>query len=75
MMLFKNDANEILADDMGLGNHPSNCTSLSFLRDENEWASFGVGSLSTLKNWVSEFKKFAADIPIFLMHDNQKNFP
>ncbi|XP_014788217.1 lymphocyte-specific helicase [Octopus bimaculoides] len=71
-MLYENGVNGILADEMGLGK-TIQCIALVC-----HLVSMGVSGpylvcapLSTLPNWVSEFKQFAPQIPVVLYHGDR----
>ncbi|XP_026282580.1 lymphocyte-specific helicase-like [Frankliniella occidentalis] len=69
--LDKNDANGILADEMGLGKTLQFISMIAYLLEEGNGKSdhfLVIGPLSTLRNWVDEFKKFAPKIPVILYH-------
>ncbi|KFM81716.1 Lymphoid-specific helicase, partial [Stegodyphus mimosarum] len=67
--LFENGVNGILADEMGLG---KTIQCIAFIANMIEKGLDGpfliCGPLSTLPNWVSEFKRFTPDIPVILYH-------
>ncbi|PVU89778.1 hypothetical protein BB560_006273 [Smittium megazygosporum] len=67
--LYENGLNGILADEMGLGKTLQTIAFLTFLREQNVFGPFLiVCPLSTLGNWVSEFKKFTPSNPVLLYH-------
>ncbi|PVU91401.1 hypothetical protein BB561_004401 [Smittium simulii] len=67
--LYENGLNGILADEMGLGKTLQTISFLTFLREQNVYGPFLiVCPLSTLGNWVSEFKKFSPLSPVLLYH-------
>mmetsp|Transcript_21170 Transcript_21170/g.36081 ORF Transcript_21170/g.36081 Transcript_21170/m.36081 type:complete len:977 (+) Transcript_21170:36-2966(+) len=67
--LFENGVNGILADEMGLG---KTVITIAFFAHMWEKCMKGpflvVAPLSTLQNWVNEFKKFAPELPVILYH-------
>lgn len=62
-MLFENGVNGILADEMGLG---KTVQCIALLAHLVEWGVRGpflvVAPLSTLPNWLSEFKRFTPNV-------------
>ena len=62
-VLFENGVNGILADEMGLGK-TIQCISLltHLIENEIEGPFLIAAPLSTLPNWVNEFKKFAPGV-------------
>ena len=65
--LFENGINGILADEMGLGKTLQCISLISYLVERNLRGPFLVAApLSTLPNWVSEFKKFAPKVIYFI---------
>lgn len=61
--LFQNGLNGILADQMGLGKTVQTIAFLAHLRSNNMHGPYLiVGPLSTLSNWVNEFKKYDSNI-------------
>ncbi|KAK3890780.1 hypothetical protein Pcinc_005278 [Petrolisthes cinctipes] len=67
--LFENGINGILGDEMGLGKTIQTIALLCHLIDQGVPGPFlVVGPLSTLCNWMSEFERFAPQIPTMLYH-------
>uniref|UniRef100_A0A1X7TQS9 Proliferation-associated SNF2-like protein n=1 Tax=Amphimedon queenslandica TaxID=400682 RepID=A0A1X7TQS9_AMPQE len=68
-VLYENGVNGILADEMGLG---KTIQCIAFIAHLIEMGVLGpfivVAPLSTISNWVSEFKKFAPTVSVFLYH-------
>ena len=61
--LFENGINGILADEMGLGKTLQCISLLSYFIERGMRGPFLIAApLSTLPNWVSEFKKFAPKV-------------
>lgn len=70
-MLWENGINGILADEMGLGKTIQCIAMIAMMVERGVPGPFFVcGPLSTLPNWVSEFKRFAPEIPVLLYHGN-----
>ncbi|XP_041066050.1 lymphoid-specific helicase [Carcharodon carcharias] len=73
-MLWENGINGILADEMGLGKTVQCIAMIAMMVDRGVPGPFFVcGPLSTLPNWVSEFKRFTPEIPVLLYHGSQKD--
>lgn len=71
--LYENGMNGILADEMGLGKTVQCISLVAHLMDKGVTGPFLVcAPLSTLPNWMSEFKRFTPRIPIVLYHGNQE---
>lgn len=63
--LYENGLNGILADDMGLGKTIQSIALLSFIYEMDTKGPFLIAApLSTVDNWISEFARFAPDIPV-----------
>ncbi|GMG39235.1 unnamed protein product [Ambrosiozyma monospora] len=61
--LYQNGLNGILADEMGLGKTLQCISMIAFLMEQGiEGPFLVVGPLSTVSNWINEFKKFAPSI-------------
>ncbi|KAK1166341.1 lymphocyte-specific helicase [Acipenser oxyrinchus oxyrinchus] len=72
-MLWENGINGILADEMGLGKTVQCIATISMMVEKGVTGPFlVVGPLSTLPNWVSEFKRFTPEIPVLLYHGPQQ---
>ena len=71
-VLFDNAVNGILADEMGLGKTVQCIAMICRLIKSGFPGPFLVcAPLSTVSNWVLEFKKFAPRVPVLLYHGNQ----
>ncbi|KAG4305183.1 hypothetical protein PORY_001353 [Pneumocystis oryctolagi] len=71
--LYENGLNGILADEMGLGKTLQTISFLAFLREKGIYGPFLIATpLSTISNWISEFKKFAPGIPVLLYHGSKQ---
>ena len=69
LSLWQNGLNGILADQMGLGKTLQAIGFLSHLWEKRIVGPYlVVAPLSTLSNWVGEFKKWCPDIPVLLYH-------
>ncbi|RKP10548.1 SNF2 family N-terminal domain-containing protein, partial [Thamnocephalis sphaerospora] len=67
--LYENGLNGILADEMGLGKTLQCISFIAYLRERGVWGPYLITApLSTLANWVCEFRRFAPDIPVILYH-------
>ena len=71
--LYENGMNGILADEMGLGKTVQCISLVAHLMDKGVTGPFLVcAPLSTLPNWMSEFKRFcprvSANIVYFIKH-------
>ncbi|EDO46669.1 predicted protein [Nematostella vectensis] len=67
--LYENGVNGILADEMGLGKTIQCIGLVSYLIEMGVRGPFLVAApLSTLPNWVSEFRRFSPQIPVILYH-------
>ncbi|XP_014342102.1 lymphoid-specific helicase isoform X1 [Latimeria chalumnae] len=72
-MLWENGINGILADEMGLGKTVQCIATIAMMVERGVRGPFFVcGPLSTLPNWMSEFKRFTPEIPIMLYHGAQQ---
>ena len=61
--LFENGINGILADEMGLGKTLQCISLLAYFIERGMKGPFLIAApLSTLPNWVSEFKKFTPKV-------------
>ncbi len=62
-VLYENAINGILADEMGLGKTVQCIAMVAHLVEQNIMGPFLVcGPLSTVPNWVAEFKRFAPKV-------------
>ena len=67
--LFENGLNGILADEMGLGKTVQCIALITRLREKGIMCPYLIAApLSTLPNWISEFRRFAPSIPVLLYH-------
>lgn len=67
--LYQIGLNGILADEMGLGKTIQLISFLAFLREQGTNGPFLIlGPLSTVNNWVNEFKKWTPEIPVVMYH-------
>ncbi|CAJ0964729.1 unnamed protein product [Ranitomeya imitator] len=68
-MLWENGINGILADEMGLGKTVQCIAIIAMMIERGVQGPFFVcGPLSTLPNWLSEFKRFCPEISVILYH-------
>ncbi|XP_066963138.1 lymphocyte-specific helicase-like isoform X2 [Macrobrachium rosenbergii] len=68
-ILYENGVNGILGDEMGLGKTIQCIALICHLVEKGVQGPFLiVGPLSTLPNWMSEFKRFAPVVPVVLYH-------
>lgn len=62
-MLWENGINGILADEMGLGKTIQCIAHVAMMLEKKVDGPFlVVGPLSTLPNWISEFKRFTPEV-------------
>lgn len=67
--LWMNGLCGILADEMGLGKTIQSISMIAFLKENNVSGPFLIAApLSTLSNWVNEFKRWTPDIDAVLYH-------
>ncbi|KAL8751959.1 MAG: hypothetical protein Q9184_005891 [Pyrenodesmia sp. 2 TL-2023] len=67
--LYEVGLNGILADEMGLGKTVQLISFLAFLREHGTSGPFLIlGPLSTITNWVNEFKKWAPKMAVVMYH-------
>ncbi|XP_062958409.1 lymphoid-specific helicase isoform X4 [Cynocephalus volans] len=72
-MLWENGINGILADEMGLGKTVQCIATIALMIQRGVPGPFLVcGPLSTLPNWIAEFKRFTPEIPTMLYHGTQQ---
>ncbi|XP_055281016.1 lymphoid-specific helicase isoform X2 [Moschus berezovskii] len=72
-MLWENGINGILADEMGLGKTVQCIATIALMIQRGVPGPFLVcGPLSTLPNWMAEFKRFTPEIPTMLYHGAQQ---
>jgi len=71
--LYQNGLNGILADEMGLGKTIQVVAFVGHLRALSVYGPILiVAPLSTLRNWVKEFKKWLPNCPVCLYHGNKQ---
>ncbi|XP_058508375.1 lymphoid-specific helicase [Solea solea] len=71
-MLWENGINGILADEMGLGKTIQCIAHISMMVEKKVMGPFlVVAPLSTLPNWISEFKRFTPEVSVLLYHGPQ----
>jgi ATP-dependent DNA helicase len=71
--LWENGLNGILADEMGLGKTLQTISFLAHLKSMQVSGPYLiVAPLSTLANWVNEFKRFAPSINVILYHGSKE---
>ena len=67
--LYSIGLNGILADEMGLGKTVQLISFVAFLREQGTNGPFLIlGPLSTVRNWVNEFRRWTPDIPVKMYH-------
>lgn len=67
--LYQIGLNGILADEMGLGKTIQLISFLAFLREQGTNGPFLIlGPLSTVQNWVNEFKRWTPKLPVVMYH-------
>ncbi|XP_074644341.1 lymphocyte-specific helicase-like [Tubulanus polymorphus] len=70
--IYESGVNGILADEMGLGKTIQVIAIISYLVEMRVVGPFlVVGPLSTVPNWVSEFRKFTPKLSVILYHGSQ----
>ncbi|KAK1791623.1 hypothetical protein P4O66_013623 [Electrophorus voltai] len=71
-MLWENGINGILADEMGLGKTIQCIAHVAMMIEKKVLGPFlVVAPLSTLPNWISEFKRFTPEVSVMLYHGTQ----
>lgn len=71
--LWENGLNGILADEMGLGKTLQTISLIAHLKEKGVTGPFLIVTpLSTLANWVSEFKRFTPTIEVVLYHGTKE---
>uniref|UniRef100_A0A3P8WPS7 Proliferation-associated SNF2-like protein n=1 Tax=Cynoglossus semilaevis TaxID=244447 RepID=A0A3P8WPS7_CYNSE len=71
-MLWENGINGILADEMGLGKTVQCIAHIAMMIEKKVMGPFlVVAPLSTLPNWISEFKRFTPEVSVLLYHGPQ----
>ncbi|TSK22805.1 Lymphoid-specific helicase [Bagarius yarrelli] len=72
-MLWENGINGILADEMGLGKTIQCIAHIAMMIEKKVLGPFLiVAPLSTLPNWINEFRRFTPEVPVMLYHGSQK---
>ncbi|CAL8255664.1 unnamed protein product [Lota lota] len=75
-MLWENGINGILADEMGLGKTIQCIAHVAMMVERGVLGPFlVVAPLSTLPNWIREFKRFTPTVPVQLYHGPSKTRP
>jgi len=70
--LYENGLNGILGDEMGLGKTVQSIAMLAHLKEKNVPGPFlVVGPLSTLHNWLNEFKKWTPGMDAVIYHGSK----
>lgn len=70
--LYENGINGILADEMGLGKTLQSIALICKLIEQKVIGPFMIAApLSTLPNWMTEFKKFAPEVYTILYHGSK----
>uniref|UniRef100_A0A7N9ALI0 Proliferation-associated SNF2-like protein n=1 Tax=Mastacembelus armatus TaxID=205130 RepID=A0A7N9ALI0_9TELE len=68
-MLWENGINGILADEMGLGKTIQCIAHIAMMIEKKVMGPFlVVAPLSTLPNWINEFKRFTPEVSVLLYH-------
>nr|XP_057933194.1 lymphoid-specific helicase isoform X2 [Doryrhamphus excisus]XP_057933195.1 lymphoid-specific helicase isoform X2 [Doryrhamphus excisus]XP_057933196.1 lymphoid-specific helicase isoform X2 [Doryrhamphus excisus] len=71
-MLWENGINGILADEMGLGKTIQCIGHIAMMLEKKVTGPFlVVAPLSTLPNWINEFKRFTPQVSVLLYHGPQ----
>ncbi|XP_056292000.1 lymphoid-specific helicase isoform X2 [Pseudoliparis swirei] len=72
-MLWENGINGILADEMGLGKTIQCIAHIAMMIEKKVLGPFlVVAPLSTLPNWMREFKRFTPEVSVLLYHGPQR---
>ncbi|CAG6018115.1 lymphoid-specific helicase [Menidia menidia] len=72
-MLWENGINGILADEMGLGKTIQCIAHIAMMIEKKVMGPFlVVAPLSTLPNWINEFKRFTPQVSVLLYHGPQQ---
>uniref|UniRef100_A0A8C7N8D2 Proliferation-associated SNF2-like protein n=1 Tax=Oncorhynchus kisutch TaxID=8019 RepID=A0A8C7N8D2_ONCKI len=73
-MLWENGINGILADEMGLGKTIQCIAHVAMMLERKVMGPFlVVAPLSTLPNWINEFKRFTPEVSVQLYHGPAKD--
>ncbi|XP_063730570.1 lymphoid-specific helicase isoform X2 [Eleginops maclovinus] len=68
-MLWENGINGILADEMGLGKTIQCIAHIAMMIEKKVTGPFlVVAPLSTLPNWINEFRRFTPEVSVLLFH-------
>lgn len=71
--LWMNGLCGILADEMGLGKTVQSISMIAFLKENNVSGPYLIAApLSTLSNWIDEFKRWTPDIETVLYHGTKE---
>ncbi|KAM9804089.1 lymphoid-specific helicase [Neosynchiropus ocellatus] len=71
-MLWENGINGILADEMGLGKTIQCIAHIAMMIEKKVLGPFlVVAPLSTLPNWINEFRRFTPEVSVLLYHGPQ----
>ncbi|KAI4813106.1 hypothetical protein KUCAC02_024454 [Chaenocephalus aceratus] len=71
-MLWENGINGILADEMGLGKTIQCIAHIAMMIEKKVTGPFlVVAPLSTLPNWINEFRRFTPEVSVLLFHGPQ----
>uniref|UniRef100_A0A8D0ADP1 Proliferation-associated SNF2-like protein n=1 Tax=Sander lucioperca TaxID=283035 RepID=A0A8D0ADP1_SANLU len=71
-MLWENGINGILADEMGLGKTIQCIAHIAMMIEKKVLGPFlVVAPLSTVPNWINEFKRFTPEVSVLLYHGTQ----
>mmetsp|Transcript_9298 Transcript_9298/g.18319 ORF Transcript_9298/g.18319 Transcript_9298/m.18319 type:complete len:702 (-) Transcript_9298:321-2426(-) len=71
--LYENGLHGILADEMGLGKTVQTISMIAHLREMGAYGPYLiVVPLSTIHNWVNEFKRWTPKIPVLLYHGTKE---
>lgn len=72
--LYQNGLSGILADEMGLGKTVQTIAFLAHLKSKAVHGPYMVvGPLSTLPNWVNEFKRWTPEMAVCLYHGSKED--
>ncbi|XP_043267745.1 lymphocyte-specific helicase-like [Venturia canescens] len=72
-LLYENGVNGILADEMGLGKTIQVIALFCHLLERRQDGPYLIiAPLSTIPNWISEFERFAPNLPVVLFHGSQE---
>eukprot|EP00127_Corallochytrium_limacisporum_P002041 Clim_evm29s99 gene=Clim_evmTU29s99 len=72
--LWENGLNGILGDEMGLGKTLQCISFIAHLVEHNVRGPYLIAApLSTLGNWINEFRRFTPEIPVMLYHGSPED--